>query len=109
MGYYSKYTLTAEDRRPSVDDAIADLRERWPEAANALEPEGWPRDHVTWYSWIEDMQAFSLQHPGILFTIRRDGEESEDIEIGYFLDGSCRTAKAELRLPDFDELESDDE
>lgn len=96
MGYYSHYEITAEDRRPSADEVLDELFATNEDAAYARD-EG----NSKWYEWANDLCAFSAKHPGILFTVRREGEESGDIEIGYFLNGKQQGGKAELRLPEF--------
>ncbi len=41
-------------------------------------------------------------NPGVLFTVRREGEFVGDIEIAYFLNGASQGGKAELKLPEID-------
>lgn len=98
MGYYSRFEIEVEDRRPTPDEILEELREE-NDNADYVHREG----RGKWYEWIEDVKEFSRRHPGLLFKVRREGEEAGDIEVGYFLDGKHQGGRAELRLPEFKE------
>lgn len=97
MAYLSRYKITAEDRRPSVEQVMDELLDECTEAPICHE------DAVKWYNWKEDMESISRFNPGILFKVIRTGEDSGDLEVGYFLDGRYQGGKAEMRLPEVDE------
>ncbi len=57
---------------------------------------------MKWYDWQIDMAKLSSQFPDVLFTVYRAGEESGDLEKGYFLGGKMQTTRASLRYDKFD-------
>lgn len=59
-------------------------------------------DSWKWYEYERDMLKLSSQHPGVLFTLHGDGEESGDLWIHYFLDGRGYRENLVITFPPFD-------
>ena len=89
-----------------VEDAVeAWLAEQ--QAANSdfcygVTSEGESADSVKWYGWKTDVARLSKQFPTVLFTLRGDGEDNEDMWVAYFLGGKCQYEKAQIAFPPFD-------
>lgn len=60
-------------------------------------------DCCKWYEHDEDMVKLSKMFPGVLFTLRGEGEESGDLWVSYYLNGKHQLCKAEAVYPEFDE------
>ena len=101
MGYRSYYTLTVHS--DNKDEIIKQLREENEEAADAFGDDGCPEDETKWYESDEDMKAFSLKHPGVLFEMSRGGEERDDNSITYYKDGKMQCCGATITYDEFDE------
>lgn len=56
-----------------------------------------------WYSHDEDLKAFSLKHPDIVFEIKGYGEDNGDIWVKYFKNGKCQECPAIISFEKFDE------
>lgn len=97
MGYYTKYKLTAEYISNPMD-AIMALRGRNENAALAIAGEP-----CMWHKYREDMLVLSLEHPGILFTIRGEGEKAKDIWADYYFGGKVQHEDAKVTVGEFDE------
>ena len=48
------------------------------------------------------MLNLSRQFPGVLFTLRGEGEENGDLWRSYYRDGKMQTCKAIIMYPAFD-------
>lgn len=57
---------------------------------------------IKWYSWREDLIKLSKAFPEFILQVRRDGEESEDIEMVWFHNGKVQGGPAKVVFPDFD-------
>lgn len=104
MGYYTRYKLEPEG------DAIAccptcgfsnhvSHRSQIAAGLDGYDPFG---DSCKWYSWKEDMCAYSLKYPDTLFTISGEGEDSEDIWKAYFKNGKVQVEHATFQIASFD-------
>ena len=60
-------------------------------------------DECKWYDHEADMKIFSALFPEVLFMLRGEGEESEDIWMKYFQAGKMQIAKATISFEPFDE------
>jgi hypothetical protein len=56
-----------------------------------------------WYSFDNDMVAFSALHPNYLFELEGWGEEDGDIWRAYFQNGKYYKVDAEVIFPPYDE------
>lgn len=55
-----------------------------------------------WYDFDEDMRRVSAAHPGVLFTLTRNGEDDGDFERVFYRDGKAQTVRGVVHYPDFD-------
>lgn len=112
MGYYSYYTLTLkllpeegenklgeliEPIRKLIIDRLIDENES---ANSAIDENGIGNDWVTWYEYKEEIAELSLNYPGVIFVINREGEDREDAEITLVLNGAVVSAMMQTIYPD---------
>lgn len=101
MGYRSYYSLTVHSEREK--EIIAQLREENEEANDCLDEEGGMAEETKWYESDEEMKAFSLKHPGVLFEMYREGEDNDDLSKTYYKDGKMQQSGAIITYDEFDE------
>jgi hypothetical protein len=99
MGYRTCYELRAQPWPDGLGEIIAADRG---EMGAALEPDGSSSEDANWYGHEIDLAALSLRFPGVLFTLRGEGEEAGDIWYKYFLDGKVQVCRAIVTFPPFD-------
>lgn len=95
MGYYTRYELSidgAADSDRIHEEVIAESG-----YSNPFE------DECKWYDHEAHIKNVSARHPGVIFTLHGEGEESGDIWKKYFLNGKVQVAKAEIIIAGFDE------
>jgi len=97
MGYYTTFNLKAPV------ELIQQFREECEYAAHCLNEDGSSGESGKWYEHEDDMRAFSLEHPGVLFEMTGEGEENEDMWRKYFKDGKMQRCEARITFDDFDE------
>lgn len=117
MGYYTSFKLSYEIREP-VDDVVENFKAREgleDKLFKTLESDNFCNysplidfvngnaDCCKWYEHDEDMVKLSKMFPGVLFTLRGEGEESGDLWVSYYLNGKHQLCKAEAVYPEFDE------
>ena len=104
MGYRSCYNLNTdrEDINEEVN-IISELIDCCEDARYAIDVEGDCQEECKWYDSDEDMKAFSLKYPDVLFTMKRRGEESEDMCTTYYKNGKMQEEFANITYDDFDE------
>lgn len=108
MGYNSRFRVTVIDRRPNISQVLTEFVENNENAQYCLNLDGSTEETGKWYDWKADFTALSLASPGFLFNVYREGDESGDVEVGYFLNGQYQGGKAEFTLPDFKEPDDDE-
>ena len=88
MGYYTHHDLEVDDCEiemeaiaKTIGEVTNDVDDRWWQAAITGE------ESCKWYSCHEDMAKVSAEYPGVLFTMRGEGEETGDQWIAYYRDG----------------------
>ena len=69
------------------------------EVSLAMQPDGQAEESVTWYEFDADLLELSKLHPDVLFTVRREGEDNDDIEDIHFLGGVAQTCRAIITMP----------
>lgn len=109
MGYLTHYTLTQE-RNPVDESILAKLISGDEEADYCLNDDGTTKEGGRWYEHEESLKSFSTAAPKTLFKLHGDGENSGDIWDKYFVGGEMVREirlKAELPVPDYDELVPD--
>jgi len=96
MGYYTTFSLEII----SGDDYKTDYLERIGEISDYGNIEN---NSIKWYSHEEDMKILSKEYPEVVFALKGEGGESEDIWIKYFKNGKKQTAKAKITFEEYDE------
>ncbi len=56
-----------------------------------------------WPEHENEMRTVSLKMPEVLFILRGEGEETEDLWVKYFKNGKMQKVKAEITYKPFDE------
>ena len=95
MGYYTNYKVTTDEIIPEFDDLLKSFSQYT--FFNGESPE-----KIKWYSHEDDMRKLSHAHPKVLFTVRGEGEESDDLWIKYFLNGKMQKCVGTVVYPPFD-------
>lgn len=97
MGYYSNFELdiiAGDD--PTATPEFLDLFEK---------VTSYTFDHqlcdIKWYDSVKDMLTISSHYPRTIFSLTHEGEESGDIGIHYFHNGTYTGGQAQLIYPDF--------
>jgi len=96
MGYYTRHQLTIV----SGDDNKTDYEQ---EISNSTNYDNCFSSEIKWYDHEKDMKGFSLLHPGVLFLLDGEGEESGDVWKQYFKDGKQFYTKAKMVFEEFEE------
>lgn len=116
MGYNSSYRVQILDRREDADSGdpmdlvtagyVAERAARIGSEdcrlvlGNADRTSVWS---LKWYGWVAEMRQVSLLWPGWLFVVDRWGEDYDDVERAFFLDGtSYRVKQPKWDPPEFD-------
>lgn len=120
MGYYTNFELNTKDgvnkqtagrlgkelKRMNVFDDIGSVSEvRINENGHVEETDRFyvgASTYTTWYDADEDMLLLSTRFPGVVFSLRGYGEESQDIWEHYYMDGCMQDANVRLVQDDFD-------
>jgi hypothetical protein len=108
MSYDTRYTLTAEPGPGHGAIASVDIR-----AVVSHIPDNWWRgcncegntavsDRMSWYKHEEHMRDVSKMFPYLLFTLRGEGQQNDDMWAKYFLKGKMQEAKAVITFAPFD-------
>lgn len=100
MGYSTRYELTAE-RLPMPDpaEALAALVKANENARYCLCEDGTSNASGRWYKHEADLMDHSKRYPGIVFTLRGDGEEQGDLWEKDFCNGRMVERKAVVAIP----------
>lgn len=101
MGYYTQHELAVLE---GDHDLIDKLRDECEAAKYAIDGNGECEDTCKWYSHRDDLKKFSEKHPGALFRLDGEGEETGDIWVEYHKGGKMQYGKAKIILPEFSEL-----
>ena len=94
MGYYTGYELYIDDANGLDDPAIKNVENAIKEL-NIFEPGGcaeygWSA-YTKWYDCDKDMRLLSYRFPDVVFELRGDGEDFEDVWAQYYKGGRVQT------------------
>lgn len=84
MGYYTKFKLKVIKGVKNIDYE-EDISEN---------TSGGFGEECKWYSFEEEMRAYSLNHPEVIFRIDGEGEESGDLWRAWFKEGKMLRVNA---------------
>lgn len=107
MGYYSTFNLKlshidgSKVSRSTFKEVVDDL-DTMEIIGYTLDENLDSEDSGKWYSYKEDMCFVSSRHPGVLFTLKVEGEESGDLSLQYFFEGKHHQSPAMITFEPFD-------
>lgn len=102
MGYNTNFSLKCSKEgllEKIFDNAEDDYDSPF---AYAFEKNGETADAIKWYEHEEDLLKLSKKHPGVIFTLSGEGEDSGDLWRKYFLNGKMQRAPAIITYDPFD-------
>lgn len=99
MGYHTSYKLKI---KIGNSDLIGQFIDESEEAKTALDSYGDTEESCKWYDHEQELKLFSLKHPLVLFELKGEGDENEDVWIKYFQNGKCQICKAKIIFDEFD-------
>lgn len=100
MGYYSYYELEVEGPKEQLEKLTKLLNNEgdwhfpYYEVHRAYFEEH--RDSTKWYEYQDDLKRLSLEFPNLLFTLKRSGEETGDLEMSYYKGGKMQVCPAKI-------------
>lgn len=62
----------------------------------------WYCSEAKWYEWEKDMLLLSKRFPEVLFCLRGEGEDHEDLWEAFFLNGAVQHCPAYITYDEFD-------
>ncbi len=99
MGYYTNYEISCDQGNIGEYNAAAEIESlSW-----TFDGGESARGNSKWYDYEPDMEALSRLFPGVLFTLKGEGEESGDIWELRAKGGTIQKRRAEVVIPPFDE------
>lgn len=110
MGYYTDYELTCTPYEMNIN-GLVDMNtvKEWltKDIYNLGVFEGGSvedgfRGFAKWYNYEKDMIEISKKYHGVLFHLKGDGENKEDMWDEYFLDGATQYGNAVIIREEFD-------
>lgn len=109
MGYCTNYKLHTIPALKGSDIKVLDVDEFdhvWePDELLSTPHELFDGDECKWYDHDTDMLKVTKKHPGVVFILDGEGEESGDIWRNFYRDGKVLKWRPEINLPDFNEAE----
>lgn len=103
MGYRTTFQLNAQPLpAPDPAQAIAEFVEHYPEAFHCLNDDGSTCESGKWYDHEAQLKEFSRRYPGLVFTLRGEGEEPGDIWEKDFCNGRMVDRAASVQVPEQD-------
>jgi len=94
MGYYTEYSLTAENSQEDIKARIEEVSGY----SDLFTGEKWK-----WYDHEEDCKAVSKEFPNVLIELEGIGEESPDLWRKYFKNGKMQICRGQITYPKFSE------
>ncbi|PGO60572.1 hypothetical protein [Priestia megaterium] len=103
MGYCTNFYLEVEEGDLRINEILESLNEDEFEGLFwAVDEDGDTRDETKWYDHEEDMVRLSLKFPDVVFELRGEGEENDDMWYKYFKNGKIQKCYAKITYDDYD-------
>jgi hypothetical protein len=94
MGYYTRYQVSVVDGlEATFPDHEKNLGELTGYGPSMFE------ETIKWYSFEEDMRAYSKTYPQLVFRLSGRGEEDNDVWVKWFKDGEMQEWRLEYKEP----------
>jgi len=103
MGYYTRFKLETNDPEVMEELLKKEIRSYGKTFDYLFDIDGDSYDCYKWYDHETDMKEVSKEFPGVLFTLRGEGEESGDLWLKYFKDGKMQSCPAKIVFDSYDE------
>lgn len=105
MGYYTRFDLEIKPEQTEAHELeiikaiMAKICDCSPEAIADDEAEYCFDDSLKWYDHDEDMIEISKQFPDVLFILKGEGEDHDDMWRNYYHNGEYEETYAEIVFP----------
>lgn len=99
MSYYFIVHITAEDGFIFTKDMLVNY---FSGEEVSLMPDNCIRGSLQWRYGLIAMRKLSEGYPTVLFTMKAQGEELEDLMVAYYRDGKYQEENAKIIYPPFD-------
>lgn len=97
MGYYTNYEVAAKSDSAAAEKAAIDaLIEVFGYSADREGHNCFRLYDSKWYDWEKDVGKVSADHPGVIFELSGEGEESGDIWRAWAHAGDVHKAQAQM-------------
>lgn len=101
MGYKTFHNLKVHNDKS--EEIIAELKKENEDANYALSDNGYGENWTKWYECDDEMKAFSLKYPSVLFEMHTEGEENGNLCTTYYKDGKMQECPAIITYDEFDQ------
>lgn len=98
MGYYTQHSLSI-----LPEGSVIDQSDHEKEISTLSGYDYCFSYPIKWYDHENDMRKYSKLYPNLIFVLRCEGEEFDDIRIEYYKNGKVQKTKAVLVFDQFDE------
>ena len=103
MGYYTRFKLETNDPEVMEELLKKEIRSYGETFDYLFDIDGDSYDSYKWYDHELDMKEVSKGFPGVLFTLKGEGEEAGDLWVKYFKDGKMQSCPAKIVFDSYDE------
>jgi hypothetical protein len=104
MGYSTNFYLEVKDGELGISEILQSLNEdEFDDLFWAIDEDGDTRDEAKWYNHEKDMVRLSLKFPDVVFELRGEGEENDDMWYKYFKNGKMQSCYAKITYDEYDE------
>lgn len=105
MGYYTNFDVQALSESPqAAEEAAHALVQQSKYSADMTGRSEFSIYEAKWYDWEKDVQVTSKLHPGVVFVIEGNGEESGDIWKAWAHNGEVHKSEATISFTEPDWL-----